>query len=155
MGGGSRRAQYSQRFDYDNISFEEDVSRDIIDRKIFGKYIVDISSNAIFVYYEDTLLSIYPRSMLYYATDKFLKIKTGEPGILMKISEDGVKKVFSKERGIFYGMIAGDGYVFLADEEYDSYIKFTSTDHEAILSYKSIVENLYGLNLRIRRGNIL
>jgi len=73
----------------------------------------------------------------------------------MKISEDGVKKVFSKERGIFYGMIAGDGYVFLADEEYDNYIKFTSTDHEAILSYKSIVENLYGLNLRIRRGNIL
>lgn len=89
MGSGSREYQYTIRFAISEKQQEEGISQEY-NVYNFGEYTVLIGDRLVLLYKQNVLLSTYNKDQIMKIDKDYIKIKTKEPGILLKISKEGI-----------------------------------------------------------------
>jgi hypothetical protein len=147
MGGGTREAQYKDRFGLGTPTdtFGTSCSKSgILERLRIGKYVVEKQSDGYLLKKEDQLLGTYKEMTFLSPRRALFKL---DKGMLLEVTSKATRNILSPAKAGIIGFINSDGSLTY-NLKYNKYqVKYGSSSDELLDKFNEFMNEVYGISI--------
>ncbi|MEM3573991.1 MAG: LAGLIDADG family homing endonuclease [Nitrososphaeria archaeon] len=72
-------------------------------------------------------------------------------GIRLEVTANAIRKIFSQERALFYGMMCGDGFISIEGKRRQYLIGLENGHKEVVSLFSEVINKIYGIKTHVNK----